>query len=103
MMVLYVYSYENTADTGFFLCLQFVSKAWEKVSDSVVRNSLYAARILDRDCPLPKVGDIVVVEDRDLNASFIDVADFLESDECDGSSGDDSDLDGSFRDEDCDE
>ena len=82
--------------------LQFVSKAWEKVSESIVRNSFYAARILDRDRPMPKVGDIVVVEDRDLNASFIDEADFLDPDECDGSS-DDSDLDGSCDDEECDE
>ena len=82
--------------------LQFVSKAWEKVSESVVRNSFYAARILDRDRPLPKVGDVVVVESRDLNASFIDEADFLEPDECDGSCDDDSDSDDTFCDEECD-
>ena len=54
--------------------LLFISKAWEKISESVVRNSFFAARILDRERPLPKVGDIVEVE----NVSFIDGADFLE-------------------------
>ena len=72
--------------------LLFISKAWEKISESVVRNSFFAARILDRERPLPKVGDIVEVENRDLNASFIDEADFLEPDECDASSSDDSDI-----------
>ena len=79
--------------------LQFVSKAWDKVSESVVRNSFYAARILYKDRPLPEVGDTVEVEDRDLNASFIDVRDFLEKDECDASSDDDSDLESCSPDE----
>ena len=41
--------------------LQFVSKALEKITESVVQNSFYAARILDRNRPLPKVGDVVEV------------------------------------------
>ena len=57
-----------------------------------MQNLFYAARILDRERPLPKVGDTVEIEDRDPNASFIDAADFLEPDECDASSDDDSDL-----------
>ena len=44
----------------------------------------------------------IVGAGKDLNASFIDEADFLDPDECDGSS-DDSDLDGSCDDEECDE
>ena len=72
--------------------LQFISRAWDKVTEKVVQNSFYAARILDRDRPLPKVGDIVEVENRDLNASFIDVNDFLDPDECEASSDEDSNL-----------
>ena len=72
--------------------LQFVSRAWYKVTDTVVQNSFYAAKILDRDRPLPKVGDIVEVEDKDLNASIIDETDFLDADECEASSEEDSDF-----------
>ena len=68
-----------------------------------MQNSFYAARILDREHPLPKVGDIIEVEDRDLNASFIDAADFLEPVECDASSDDDSDLPSSSDDNDSEE
>ena len=79
-----------------------MSKAWDKVSETVVRNSFFAARILDKDLPLPKVGDTVEVEDRDLNTSFIDVGDFLEKDECHPSSDDDSDLESCSDDEESD-
>ena len=79
-----------------------MSKAWEKVSESVVRNSFFAARILDRDRPLLKVGDCVEIENRDLNASFIDETDFLEADECEPNSDDDSDLQSSSDDEESD-
>ena len=72
--------------------LQFVSRAWYKVTDTVVQNSFYAAQILDRDRPLPKVGGIVEVEDKDLNASIIDETDFLDADECEASSEEDSDF-----------
>ena len=79
--------------------LQFISKAWDRVSESVVQNSFHAARVLDRDRPLPKVGDIVEVENRDLDASFIDETDFLEPDDCDADSDDDSDLESSSDDD----
>ena len=80
--------------------LQFVSRAWYKVTESVVQRSFYAARILDKDRPLPKVGDIVEVEERDLNASFIDETDFLDPDDCADSSEADSDLETSSECED---
>ena len=65
------------------------------MNESVVQNSFYAARISDKDHPLPKVGDIVEVENRDLNASFIDEVDSLELDNCDADADDDSDLESS--------
>ena len=83
--------------------LQFVSRAWDKVTEKVVQNLFYAARILDRDRPLPKVGDIVEVEDRDLNASFIDETEFLDPDDCEASSDEDSDLETSSECEESDE